>query len=114
MKPFKAGTGLSSWLLRLSLIAIIVNIYLELFIHFNLSSINFYFAAAYIFLGGLLFVGGLIPKHTLTVVSGLFIFLLAIYKTVVHFKEGFGSALIIHFTILAIGFYFFSNGNKTG
>ncbi len=112
MKPFKSFSGLSSWLLRITLAVIIANTYIHEFSRFDFSSISFYFAAVFIVLGLLLLIGGLLSKQSLTVIAGLFIFLLSIYKTISYFDDGINSMVLMHFTMLTLGFYFFTTGNK--
>ncbi len=112
MKPFKSFSGLSAWLLRITLAVIIFNTYIQAFSNFNFSSLSFYFAAAFIVFGVLLLIGGLLSKQSLTVVSALFIFLLSVYKTISFFHGGINPMMIMHFTMLTLGFYFFATGNK--
>jgi hypothetical protein len=111
MKPLKSGLTFANWLLRTALAFLVIIYFIDEGKTFDVNKIEFYIAACFILFGILLFAGGLSSKSTLTVLSGLVITGLCIYKIIVVFSGNFTSIASI-FVILAIGFYFACNGNQ--
>jgi hypothetical protein len=112
MKPFKSGAIIAAWLLRIMLIWFIYKNYLQTFTDFDLKNFDFYISAAYLLLGLLLLAGGLMQKPALTVVSGLFIFILPIVQLIRSFPEDPANVVLIYLIPLSVGFYFFTGGNN--
>ncbi len=112
MDPVKAFYPLSGWLLRLAVLVIIYILFFVPLKTFNLSSVDFYIAAAFTIFGILLFVGGFLNKSTLTVLSGLMLLLGCLYKIVMHYAFDKGNSIALYFVFAAIAMFFFSNGNK--
>jgi hypothetical protein len=111
MKPFKSGTIIAAWLLRIMLAYFIYQNYLEVFSGFDIKSFSFYISSAYILFGLLLIAGGFMQKPALTVVSGLAIFIIPIAQLVRSFPQDAGNVLLLYLVPLAVGFYFFTSGN---
>jgi len=111
MKPFKSGMVIAAWLLRILLVWFIYQNYFKTFGGFDFKDFSFYISAAYLVFGVLVFAGGFLQKPAITVVSGLFIFILPLVQLIRAFPEDPGSALLLYLVPLAVGFYFFSNGN---
>lgn len=112
MKPFKSGTIIAAWLLRITLAWFIYKNYFQPFTGFAWKTFNFYIDAAYLLFGALLLAGGLMQKATLTVVSGLALFVLPIIQLIRSFPEDIGNSLLLYLIPMAVGFYFFSAGNN--
>jgi hypothetical protein len=112
MKPFKSGIVIAAWLLRITLAWFIYKHYFQPFTDFAWKTFGFYIAAAYLLFGILLLAGGLMQKATLTVVSGLVLFILPIIQLIRSFPEDAGSVLLIYLIPVSVGFYFFSAGNN--
>src|SRR3989337_845598 len=112
MKPFKSGIVIAAWLLRMTLAWFIYKHYFQPFIHFEWKTFDFYIDTAYLLFGILLIAGGLMQKASLTVVSGLALFILPIMQLVRSFPEDAGSVLLLYLIPLSVGFYFFSGGNN--
>lgn len=112
MKPFKAGQPLSSWLLRVSLIASIVVTSYQHVLPINLKSFIFYKSVIFLLMTILLLIGGLLSKSTLTILSGLIVFGFSSYLIFANFEGLHHSGLYLYFIWASIGFYFFCNGNK--
>jgi len=112
MKPFKSGAILAAWLLRILLVWFIYKNYFQTFTSFDLKSISFYIGAAYLLFGLLLLVGGFIQKSTLTMFSGLAIFVLPIVQLIRDFPDDLSNELLLYLIPLSVGFYFFTSGNN--
>ena len=111
MKPFKAGVPFAKWLLRVALLAYLVMTYYSTVETLNFESLRFWTAFLFILFAVLLFIGGFLSKSSLTVISGLIIFVLALYKMIVSF-DGQIDSDFVHFLLpMSIGFYFFARGN---
>jgi len=111
MKPLKSAQPLAHWLMRIALSLYIILLFFSDLYPINLKSIQFYIALVSVLFAALLFVGGLLSKQTLTVLSGLVITAVFAYL----FASSF-SGIISHNTMLylmpsILGFYFFTKGN---
>jgi hypothetical protein len=111
MKPFKSLHFAATWLLRIALLAVLFRIYFYSLSTLNFSNLSFYISVIMILCGGLIIVGGLFSKPTLTVLSGLIISIISLYKLILSFNGIIDSFLVEHLIPLAIGFYFFTTGN---
>jgi hypothetical protein len=113
MKPFKSGSTLAVWLLRILILWMAYLYYFDVFKTFQFGVVNFWFAAAYVIFSVLLFTGGFVNKHTLTVISGLFLFLIPICRLIISGIPGDPvNSLFVYFIPLAVGFYFLTRGNS--
>lgn len=114
MKPFRPVTSLAKWLLRIAIFAQAVISYFHIAQNFNFQSFTFYIAALFIIFSALLIIGGFFSKHSLTIISGLGIFLLSLYE-LFHVYEGsfLEQDFLIYFMMGALGLFFISQGNKT-
>lgn len=112
MQPLKSGQVVAIWLLRITLVLYLFfdNIYGLRQINFD--SIRFYLAFGFVIFAVLLLVGGFISKPGLTVISGLFIFLLSTYQIFLSFDGKIDAGLILYLFPLSIGFFFLCQGNK--
>jgi hypothetical protein len=112
MKPFHSGKTLANWLLRFALMAILWVLYFNAASTWNFLSLLFIMAITALCFGILNIMGGLLSKPGLTVVSGLVIFILSIYKLIVSFNGSFDQSFALHLVPLALGFHFFVVGNE--
>jgi hypothetical protein len=112
MKPFKSGAILAAWLLRVMLLWFIYRNYFQSFSAFDFQHFSFYISVAYLLFGLLLLIGGFMQKPTLTVISGLAIFIIPIVQIIKAFPEELGNVLLLYLIPLAVGFYFFTGGNN--
>jgi len=112
MQPFKSGQVVAMWLLRITLVLYLFfdNIYNLRQINFD--SIRFYVAFAFVIFAVLLLVGGFLSKSGLTVLSGLFIFLLSAYQLFISYNGKLDIGLVMCLFPLSIGFFFLCQGNK--
>jgi hypothetical protein len=107
MKPVKALSPVAKWLFRLTLLSIIYFAYKDLLIESDFKNINYIIILGISFFSLLLFIGGFLTKSSLTVISGLIIFLLATIKLVLDLPD-INTLMII---FISLGFYFLTTGN---
>ncbi len=112
MKPLKTTIPLSRWMLRICLTAFVFFTYFNTFMTMSFKSLGFYFAAIYIVFGALLMIGGFLPKHSLTVFSGLVIFILSVYQLIKSFTGEINEYLLVYLLPASIAFFFLSTGNN--
>jgi len=112
MKPLKSGLTFANWLLRIALGIYIAVIFVHVLKGLEFSDKSFYIALSFTVFGILLFLGGFSSKPTITVVSGLFISGLSIYKIILLFSSTLNPQLATFMVILSIGFYFVCSGNQ--
>src|SRR4030042_3557482 len=110
MKPFTAGRTIASWLLRIMLVWFIYINFFYTFKEFDFKSRDFYFSSLYVLFGILLFVGGFLRTSSMTVFSGLVIFVVPIIQLIRSFPADFKSSLLLYLIPLSVGFYFFTVG----
>ena len=111
MKPVKSLFPLFSWLLRIAILVAVYSRFFHIFKAIDFSSVSFYISAAFSLFSLLLFFGGFSKKHTLTILSGLFIALLSIYQMV---QLGFEINIHLSFygLLLSASLLFIAVGNK--
>ncbi len=112
MKPFKSGAVIAAWLLRIMLAWFIYRHFFPSLSHIDLRSFDFYMGTAYLLFGLLLLAGGFLQKPTLTVISGLAIFILPIVQFIRIFPDDIGKDLLLYLIPLSVGFCFFTSGNN--
>ena len=111
MKPLKNMTGLAAWLLRISLLIMVMALFSDSFMKFELDSLNFYFATAFIVFAVLLFAGGFFSSP-LTVTSSLVLFVLSVIKAILAFDGELSLAFVCWVLIASVCTYFITHGNK--
>jgi len=111
MKPFKSGSVAAAWLLRLTLLWFVYEHYYKGLPEFDPKSFSFYLHAAYLVSALLLLVGGFLKKPAMTVISGLIIFILPVAQLIHGFPKDIMPVILIYLLPMAIGSYFFTNGN---
>jgi len=111
MKSFNGGKPVANWLLRISLIAILCVLYLNVVTTWNFRNLSFVIAVIALILGLLNMAGGMFSNNGLTVISGLIIFLLSLYKLIISFNGMLNSSFALQLIPLSLGFYFFAYGN---
>jgi hypothetical protein len=111
MKPMKAAVPFAKWLLRIALLAFVLVMFFDTASTLNLKSTRVIVAMLYILFAILLFIGGFTAKATLTVISGLVIFILSVYKIAVLFDGDIEPLMASYLIVASIGFYFMARGN---
>ena len=112
MKPLLSAKGLVNWLLRVSLSAFYIFISVPVVIQMNLDSAIFYLSLLELIFAVMLFVGGFLRKHNVTVISGIVLLFAGIYIIFSGWKSELDSLLFLHLMIASVAFYFVSNGNR--
>ncbi len=112
MKPVKGLLQFATWLMKLSIVFFVFVTFLHTLKTFDLKSIQFYLALAFIIFGALLFIGGFLNKPGITVFSGLMLFFASVYEIIILFSTGVSIELAMYLLIASTSFYFFTAGNK--
>lgn len=113
MKPIKSFEPISKWLLRFAMLAYILCLYFNQIHSFDFKNIYYLINIFYIIFCALLFIGGFQKNATLTIVSGLFIFLISTYKAYTSYTGNFMDTSLYIFVLLAgVGLFFSSKGNS--
>lgn len=112
MKPFNSGSVIAAWLLRALIIWFVYRNYFSTFTDFQIKDFNFYICAAYLLFAVLVTAGGFMQKEGLTVISGLFIFILPIVQLIRAFPADITAHVMEYLIPMATGFVFFTNGNN--
>jgi hypothetical protein len=111
MKPFKSGTIVAAWLLRITILWFVYVHYYKGFPGFDLKSFSFYIHAAYLVFALMLVAGGFMQKPAITVLSGLLILILPIVQLIHAFPNELPPVIMQYLLPISIGFFFFTAGN---
>jgi hypothetical protein len=111
MNPWKSFTILAAWLMRIAMMLIIFSYFFNIAMRLDLSDYRFFIAALFLVFGLLLFVGGFLSRHTMTVVSALVLLILSILQAYWNFS-GVTSAFALWLLMCSCSLYFLSHGNK--
>ena len=110
MEPLKSLIPFAKWLLRIAAALVIYSLYFDTAIQFSFNSAEYFIALVAVIFAVLLLVGGFIKKPSMTVTSGLIIFLVSL---IMLFLDGADlDSIITHSPTLAVGFYFMARGNR--
>jgi hypothetical protein len=112
MKPLKSGLTFANWLLRIALSIYMAVVFVNILKNLNFSDKNFYIALAFTTFSVLLFIGGFLSRPTITIISGIVITGLSIYKIILLFSGTLNPQLATFMVIMSIAFYFTCNGNQ--
>ncbi len=112
MKPARFFLPLSTLLLRLSVIFFIYVTYFDTVLTLNYKNPDFYLASLLSIFGVLLFIGRFIRNQTLTVLSSLVLFLIALYKVFSYSGSLAGISFVSLIFFLLIVFFFLCKGNR--
>jgi len=111
MKPIKSLEPLSKWLLRIGVLLFVVVHYWADFKNFEIKNLNTVLILLFFLFGVLLFVGGLRKNGSLTVISGLLIFLISSYFIFKGFNGIFDRDLLFFVFPASTGLFFLAKGN---
>lgn len=112
MKPLKSLLQFATWLMRLAIVSFAFVSFLHALKTFDIKTIQFYIAVAFILFSVLLFIGGFMSKPAITVFSGIMLFFASVYEIVILFSEGINIDISIYAVIASTSFYFVTAGNK--
>ncbi len=116
MKPITAALKVANWLFRGSILIFLLLFYYEKIIVVNFRNFNDVLVFVYLLSALLLFIGGFLSKPTLTIISGVLIFLCTLYFMVLDFPNDISSkaqimAFLIYTWPAGVGLYFAGSGN---
>ncbi len=112
MKAIKNIEPLSKWVLRLSVLLLLLSKYFDEVTTLNYTDYNYVINMLFILVSVLLIVGGIRKKANLTIVSSIILTLISAYKIYATFQGNFFQVSIYeYFMILGIGLFFASKGN---
>lgn len=111
MSPAKSLFPIFLWLMRIAVVFVVYTHFFGLIKTFDTSSLAFFIAAAYGLFALLLFFGGFAKNHTLTIISGLVIAGLSVYK-MVDMGFALNNSVSFYALLTATGLLFVGSGNK--
>jgi hypothetical protein len=111
MRPWKNLSGLASWMMRLAVLMIVALVFQATIMAFNLQSLHFYLAAAFVLAAIFLVIGGFFTRHTTTMMAALTLLILSGLHAYWAFA-GLNVTFARYIMLAAISLQFLSNGNK--
>ncbi len=114
MKPIKNFEAISKWILRFALATYLICLFQGEIKTFDFKSLNYIVNLIYVLFGILLLFGGLAKGGTLTIISGILISIVSVYKIYISFSISSFTypAPYIYLMIFGIGLFFVSKGNS--
>jgi hypothetical protein len=112
MEPLRFAYPISNWLLRVALLIMIYMIFFGTYRNFNTSDYHTWIAVGFGLFAILLFIGGFMKKHTLTIISAILLTLGCCYKIFMHFAFGMDTFVAIWAIFGAITLFFAASGNR--
>ena len=112
MKPISAALPLAVWLLRISAVLVIVQLNLHELDGWEVTHPSFILGAILILGGFFLFIGGFMSNQWLTIISGLLLFGLSIYKLVLINHQAIHPSSSVYLMLAAVSIFFMANGNS--
>ena len=110
MEPLKSLIPFAKWLLRLTVALLVYAVYFEVLTDPDLAAVTWYISVFISIFAVLLVAGGFVKKPSLTVVSGLIIFILSIIM--IFINDADLNSIVKNVAPAVIGFYFLAGGNK--
>lgn len=112
MKPVQSALPLAVWLLRISSVLLIMQLNLHEIEGWEFTHPSFILASLLIMGGLLLFIGGFMSNPWLTIISGVFLFGLSIYKLFLINHQSIHPLSSVYLMLAAISLFFVANGNS--
>ena len=114
MKPIKNLEPAAKWILRFSLAAYVICLYFNEIKAFDFKSITYIINLIYTLFAILLLLGGVGKNATLTVLSGIVLSLISVYKIYVAFSlsDLTNPAVYLFLMIFGVGVFFAAKGNS--
>ncbi len=110
MKPILSSFPLSKWLLRITMLVLIYLFKKDFILQWDFKDVNYLVYFALTIFSVLLIFGGFGRNSSLTVISGLIIFLLGILLLILDTKTQLN--LFLGIDAIVLGFFFLSIGNR--
>ncbi len=114
MKPLKGAQSLANWLLRLAILLYFVLGFWGTLFKFDFTDLNYILIFVLALFSVLLFIGGFLRKHSLTVWSGLIILIVSVVEMILMYlnTKSFGGDVLVFILPAAIGLFFIAKGNN--
>lgn len=112
MRPAKFFLPFANFLMRLGAAFYIFISYFHIVLDLQVKQFSFYFASLHVIFGFLLLVGLFAKRQTLTVLSSLILFLLALYEIFTYSGDLMSMSFASLVLFGMIVFYFLCNGNR--
>ena len=112
MRPAKFFLPLANFLMRLGVAFYIFHIYFNTVLDLQVKQFSFYFASIHVIFGFLFLAGTFAKRQTLTVLSSLILFLLALYQIFTYSGELMSTSFTSLLFFGMVVFYFLCNGNR--
>jgi len=110
MKPINFLIPIANWALRILPALILYLLFKDLLWSKDFNSVRYLMFFGIAICSILLVIGGFSKTHTLTILSGLFMLIFAIFISVL---DNYSTTNIAYSSLLGIlGLYFFANGNR--
>ncbi len=115
MKPITAALPIANWIFRGSILLFLILTYYEKIIVVNFKNFGDVMFFVYVLSGLLLFIGGFLSKPTLSIISGVLLFLCTLYFMVIDFPNELTRRHILGYMIYlwpaGLGLYFAGSDN---
>ncbi len=112
MKPVKALLPLSIWLLRISTLLLILQMYWFDLKDLQLTHPGFIMAVIVVVIALMVIAGGLFAKPWMTILAGIFLFGLSVYEIFIFQHEGLRLSGMAYLALASLGLFFVANGNN--
>jgi len=112
MRAIKGLYPLATWLMRFAVVFFVVLTYWKTFTAFNLQSVMFYVSAIFVVFSILLFIGGILQKENLTVLSSLILILVTGYHAFINLKANLDHNFAVYVLLGSVFVFFLTTGNK--
>lgn len=112
MQPLKSARRIANWLFRISFLLFGVLSNWKTSASFNLNSKSSVLGLVFMVLSILLFIGGFMKKHTMTVVSALGLVCLCVLQIILSWNGSISQDFAAQMIIGSVAFYFLANGNS--
>jgi len=112
MIPAKFFLPLANFIMRLGAAFYIFISYFHIVLDLQVKQFSFYFASVHVIFGFLLLAGMFAKRQTLTVLSSLILFLLALYQIFTFSGDLMSNSFTSLLFFGIVVFYFLCNGNR--
>jgi hypothetical protein len=110
MNPVKSFIPTSAWLLRTIALVMVYQKYFDTMITFSMKGLFYFFSLAFVVFSVMLFIGGFINKHWMSIVSGFVICGMSLF--LIFWGGGITPDKVLsHIVLIAVGFNFVARGN---
>lgn len=115
MKPISAALPVANWIFRGSVLIYLILLYFDKIIVVNFRNFVDVMFFVYVLSGLLLFIGGFLSKPTLSIISGIVLFLCTLYFMAINLPLDLTKVQITSFLVYlwpaGVGLYFAGSGS---